>query len=230
MKIKLIGSISLLWLTAVAVQAQQRTATTSAKTAYHPQSVQLNVGTVGIGAAYNYGFNAKLALQAGLDVIPIKAKNVLDFSDFNSKSDLKARFTDIYARLYYTPFKNAAGFRLAGGLAYFAKAKGTLDVQPSDSYKYGDIQLTPDQVGHLTFTADWQGVAPYAGIALFPMFPKHKFNVNLDLGSYYLKQPEATITGTGNLQGNASQNAQFQENIKGYRWLPVIQLNFNYKF
>ncbi|GAB2694495.1 hypothetical protein GCM10027037_17510 [Mucilaginibacter koreensis] len=194
----------------------------------HQQGIQLNVGTQGIGLEYHYGIVPKLALRGGVDVVPVAIKNVFEFSDFNSTSDLDARFTNIHILADYTPFTGAKWFRLVGGLAYFAKAKGTLDVKPTDSYKYGEIQLTPEQVGQVKFTADWQGVAPYAGLGFFRMFPQKKFNVNLDLGTYYLKQPKAHVSGTGSLQGNSSQTAQFQENIKDYRWLPVVQINFNY--
>jgi len=48
--------------------------------------------------------------------------------------------------------------------------------------------------------------------------------------SYYLVKPDATIIGTGILSGNSSQTEQFQSNIKNYRWLPIVQLNFNYRF
>jgi hypothetical protein len=237
MKKNLLLSVMLISLAFFKTQAQQQTspppthkATAETPAYVHPQAIQLNVGTQGIGLEYHYGIVPKLALRGGVDIVPIAAKNVFDFSGFNSTSDMDARFTNIHILADYTPFTGAQWFRLVGGLAYFANAKGKLDVKPTDNYKYGDIQLTPEQVGHVMFTADWKGIAPYAGIGLFPMFPRRHFNVNIDLGAYYLKRPEANVTGTGSLESNKTQTAQFQENIKDYRWLPIVQINFNYKF
>ncbi len=220
-------SFFILLVTGYAANAQRRAPVKD--TLQHQQSVQVNAGSQGFGAAYNYGVIPQLALRLGFDIVPYSQNNVLHFSDFNSTSDLKAKFTNIHLLADYTPFTSSSWFRLVGGFAYFVKAKGTLDVKPADNYKYGDLQLTPDQVGKVTFSADWQGVAPYLGVGFIKMFPSNRFNVNLDLGTYYLNKPDAQIVGTGALSGNSSQTSQFEENIKGYRWLPVVQINFNYK-
>lgn len=226
---KLIVLAVLAWIALQPARAQQRS-TDKTPAAAAPQSVQINLGTQGIGAAYNYGILPKLALRLGLDAMPVKADNVFHFSDLNSTSNLKSKFTNIHLLADYTPFKKARWFRLVGGAGYFVSANGTLLVQPSDNYTYGDIPLTKDQVGTLTFGADWKGIAPYMGLGFFKMFPdSHRVNFNFDLGTYYLQRPKASIVGTGSLEGNSSQTAQFQENIKDYRWLPVLQFNFSYK-
>ncbi|MGV3546497.1 MAG: hypothetical protein ACO1N4_05495, partial [Pedobacter sp.] len=195
-----------------------------------PIAVQLNVGTQGIGAAVNYGVYNNLAVRLGVNAIPIKANDVFKISGFNSTSHVSADFYNIHLLADYTPFKQQAWFRLVGGFAYFIKANGNVRIIPSDDYKYGDLTLTEDQIGYVDLNVDWKGLAPYLGLGFLRSFPKRKFNVNLDLGTYYLNRPEADIIGTGILSGNSSQSGQFQSNIKNYRWLPILQLNFNYKF
>ena len=194
------------------------------------QAIQLNVGTQGVGAAYTYGFNKQLALRAGINAIPIKANDVFKISGFNSTSHVSADFYNVHVLADYTPFEQVSWFRLVGGVAYFFKANGNVRISPSDDYKYGDLTLTPEQIGYVDLNVDWDGLAPYLGIGLLRTFPKQKFNVNLDLGTYYLNKPNASIVGTGLLTGNDSQTEQFQSNIKDYRWLPILQVNFNYKF
>ena len=193
------------------------------------QSVQLNLGSQGIGAEFLYGLSPRLALRAGANIIPLKANNVFKISDFNSSTEASADFTNIHAYADFSPFSDAGAFRIVAGLAYFLKAEGNIRVIPSDSYSYGDLQLSKEQVGHLDLRVDWKGVSPYLGFAIGHAFPRNKFNVNLDLGTYYLSSPKADIKGTGLLSGNDSQTSQFQSNIKDYRWLPVMQLNFNFK-
>ncbi|WP_316800772.1 hypothetical protein [Pedobacter frigidisoli] len=194
------------------------------------QSLQLNLGTQGIVAEYVYGVLPEMALRGGLNFIPLKANNVFKISGFNSTSNLSADFYNIHVLADYVPAKNLSWFRVVGGFAYFLKARGDIRVIPSDDYKYGDLVLNEDQIGYVDLTVDWKGFAPYLGIALAHTFPKKNFNVSVDLGTYYLTKPKADITGTGLLEGNSSQTPQFQSNIKDYRWLPAIQVNFSYKF
>jgi hypothetical protein len=195
----------------------------------HPQSVSINIGTQGMGAEYRYGAFSNLSFRGGISVMPVNANNVFEIDGINSDTKVSAKFTNIHLLADYTPFASASFFRLVGGLGYFVHAKGKIDVQPTDSYKYGDIALSQEQVGKLNMDIDWKGVAPYLGIGLIKAFPQRRFNINLDLGTYYLKQPSAKITGTGMLAGNDTQTAQLQKNVNDYRWYPQLQLNFNYR-
>ena len=66
-------------------------------------------------------------------------------------------------------------------------------------------------------------------VALFKSFPNRLFNMNIDVGTYYLASPGTSFTGTKLLSDNNSQASQFHQNMEGYRWLPVLQLNFNFR-
>jgi hypothetical protein len=193
------------------------------------KSIHINAGTQGAGAEFAYGISQKTALRLGINVIPVSANNVFSISGFNSTSKFSASFSNIHLLTDYSPFKKATGFRLVGGAAYFMNANGNMQVQSADGYKYGDIVLNKDEAGNLNMNVTWKGFAPYLGIGLLKAFPQRAFNINLDLGSYYLRRPDAKITGTGLLEGNSSQSAQLKENLKNYRFLPVVQLNFNFK-
>lgn len=199
---------------------------TARKSSAQQSSIQLNLGTQGIGAEFIYGLSSKFAIRAGGNIIPLKANDVFKFDDFKSKTKASADFYNVHALADFSPF---TGFRLVGGVAYFFKAEGNINIRPADDYTYGDITLNEEQIGHVDLNVDWKGVAPYFGIALGRAIPNKKFNVNFDLGTYYLTKPKTDITGSGLLKGNSSQSAQLQSNLKDYRWLPVVQLNFNFK-
>ncbi|WP_316783488.1 hypothetical protein [Pedobacter frigiditerrae] len=194
------------------------------------KSIQLNLGTQGIGVEFLYGILPKLALRGGVNAIPLKANDIFKIEDFNSTTHASADFYNVHVLADYTPFQKASWLRLVGGFAYFFKADGKVRITPSDNYTYGDLVLSEEQVGYVDLNVDWKGVAPYLGLAFANTFPRKKFNVSFDLGTYYLSKPKADIIGTGLLEGNSSQTAQFQSNIKNYRWLPIVQVNFNYKF
>ena len=195
----------------------------------HQESFQLTTGTQGFGAEFIYGLSAKLALRGGASFIPLSVNNAFPVSGLSSDNSLTAHFSNIHFMADLTPFQSAPFFRIVGGAAYFIQAKGDFEVQPTGNYSYGDIDLTPQEVGKLNMNTDWGGVAPYLGIGLARLFPQHRFNVNVDLGSYYLSQPQTSIVGTNLLDGNSSQNAQFGKNMSGYRFLPVAQINFSFR-
>lgn len=195
---------------------------------HHLQSVNFNTGTQGFGAEYRYSVADNVNLRAGFNILPVQANNVFQLSGLHSTSNVQARFTNVHILADYTPFEGFSFLRLVGGAAYFTQGKGHMAIQPTDTYKYGDITLDKEQVGTLDMDINWQGVAPYFGLGLFHAFPRRTFNVNVDLGTYYLTQPKAQIVGTGILAGNSSQSATFQKNITNYRWYPQLQLNFNF--
>lgn len=195
----------------------------------HQQSFQLTAGTQGIGGEFIYGFSQKLALRSGLSFVPLTMNNAFPVSGFNSDNKLTANFSNIHFLADFTPFRNTSFLRIVGGAAYFMQAKGNFAIQPTGNYKYGDIVLTPGETGNLNMNTSWSGVAPYLGLGFVRLFPRHFFNVNLDLGTYYMPAPRTSVVGTGLLDGNSSQNDQFRKNMSSYRFLPVAQLNFSFK-
>jgi len=195
----------------------------------HQQTISILAGTQGIGAEFRYGLFSQLNLRLGFATLPITANNVFTLNDVHSNNSLSAKFTNIHLLAEVTPFKGFQFLRVVVGAADILKGNGHVSITPTDTYSYGNIVLSPDQVGALDMDMNWSGVSPYFGLGLAKAFPKKRFNINLDLGTYYLNQPTATFAGTGIFAGNSSQSSQLTQNVQNYRWLPVLQLNFNYK-
>jgi hypothetical protein len=188
--------------------------------------LQLQFGTQGVGADLRFGLFSNLSLRAGASFIPVTANNAVNLPGFDSQNTINVNFYNVHALADFNIFK---GLRLVGGAAYLYKAQGGFSVIPTGSYKYGNTTVTGADIGNLSMDVSWKGIAPYAGLGLFRAFPKHRFNFNLDLGTYYLAAPQTKIVGTGLLSDNSQLEPQFNDNLKDYRWLPVIQFNFNFK-
>ncbi|GAB3922834.1 hypothetical protein GCM10028827_08460 [Mucilaginibacter myungsuensis] len=195
----------------------------------HPQTISFSTGTQGIGLEYKYSVTNAWGLRVGGNVLPINAKNIMQLSGFHANSSMSGKFANAHLMADITPIKSISFLRVVAGGGYFIQGDSHITVNPTDTYKYGDIVLTGDQVGNLKLNMDWKGFAPYMGFGLAHAFPKNKFNINLDLGTYYLSRPEANIDATGMLSGNATQSGQFQKNVSSYRWYPQVALNFNFK-
>ncbi|OCX54693.1 hypothetical protein BEL04_10740 [Mucilaginibacter sp. PPCGB 2223] len=195
----------------------------------HHLSMQFEAGTQGVGADLRYGAFKQLSFRLGASFIPVTANNALSLPGFQSTNSINVNFYNAHLLADIVPFKGARGLRLVLGGAYLYKADGGLNVIPTGSYNYNNVTVTGTDIGSLNMNVSWKGVAPYMGLGLFRSFPSHVFNFNLDLGTYYLAQPHTHIIGTGLLSDNYQLEPQFNENLKDYRWLPVLQLNFNFK-
>ena len=196
---------------------------------HHSLSLQIEAGTQGFGADMRYAITSRFSLRSGLSFIPVKANNVLNLPGFQSTNSASLNFFNTHLLADFVPIKNWRGLRLVGGAAYLYKADAGLSVIPTGSYTYGSTTVTGADIGNLNMDVSWKGIAPYAGLGLFKSFPNHLFNFNLDIGSYYLSQPSTHIIGTGLLTDNNKLEPQFNQNLSGYRWLPVVQLNFNFR-
>jgi hypothetical protein len=195
----------------------------------HPLSLQLQGGTQGVGADLRYGLFRQLSIRAGASFIPVTVNNVFSFPGVASQNSVSAKFSNAHLWADIVPFAGLRGLRLVGGAGYLFRANGGMVVTPTGNYNYGDIVVTPAQIGNLNLDVSWKGVAPYIGLGLFRSFPSRFFNFNLDVGTYYLTSPQATVVGTGLLSGNDVNGAIITGNVSQYRWLPVVQLNFNFR-
>jgi hypothetical protein len=201
---------------------------TDSTRSFAPMSLQILLGSQGIGADYKYGYLPQLSFRVGFAIIPVSITDTYTLSSFPSSDNLSAKFTNVHLLADYLPFNNSP-FRIVGGAGYILKGDANAVISPTTSQQYGYTVITKEQIGSLNARATWKGVAPYLGIALLDNFPRRLFNINLDVGTYYLSGPHTTLSGTKLLSDNYTQQPQFNKNMQSYRWLPVVQINFNFK-
>lgn len=193
-----------------------------------PASIQVFGGSQGVGADVKYGFLPKLSGRLGFGIIPATVSRDFGFSGFQVAGQLASRFSNVHLLADYAPFENI-NLRLVGGAAYLVRGDANGTITPSGNYSIGSQNITSQQLGVIHADVTWKGVAPYLGISVFHGFPNRLFNINLDLGTYYLSKPGTSFTGTKLLSDNDANAQQFSQNMQGYRWLPVVQLNFNFR-
>ncbi len=214
--------LSLLVLMHISSQAQE-----SKPKKDQPMSLQLLAGSQGFGANFRYVVSPFIGLRAGGSYIKGGINDKVNFDGFSTKNRLSGELATVQGLVELNP----SGFvRLVAGAAYFGKANAELYFEPKQSQTVGEVTLNPDEIGNLTYHINWGKAAPYLGLGLGRGIPKNKFNVNLDLGTYFLQSPIVTATGTKLLTDNEQSAAQIQENMKDYKFMPVIQLNFNFRF
>lgn len=198
--------------------------------AQHQITGNIHVGSAGFGIHSAYYLNEKSGIRLGFSAIPLSYSAVVDLGlELNMKA--KASFNNLHLLYEYQPIASQKWLRLVGGVSYFVSAKGSGTLSPKDALKISklNITLTPEDIGEINIDIDWKGFSPYLGIGLGKSIPTNKFNVSFDLGTYYLTAPRATSTGTKRFSNNEQLGIILTENMKDFRWIPVIQLNLNYK-
>lgn len=191
------------------------------------KQVQLHAGTQGFGIDFKYGLNHNMALRGGVSSsLGVGLSNVIQLEGLNADNKLKAHFSNVHLMGDYNPFKTSS-FRITAGVAYLFEARGNLHFIPQGTYYFDGMELTGEEVGDLTIDLSWKGVAPYIGVGFFKTSPDKLLNINMDVGTYYLNAPKSTIVGTKLLADNYQLEPQLDKNMSSYRFLPLIQVNFN---
>jgi hypothetical protein len=190
--------------------------------------IGIHGGTSGIGLNFKFNFKNHSTLRLGGSMIPFSYSTVQNLGA-NFKIDAKASYNNIHLLYEYQAFKKVKRLKFVAGFGYFFNANTSAKLSPNESISAGITTLTPEEMGDLTIKIDSKGLAPYLGVGLGKSVPTKKLNVTLDLGTFYLNKPIATTVGTKLLSNNQELANTLTENLKDYRWLPVLQLNLNYK-
>lgn len=197
-------------------------------------SVGLAVGTLGVGIDARGPVSDKLNLRFGASLLPYTYKRVFDVDGGRSSAEGKATLNLSKFQLL-AEYKLANSIRLVGGFAYFYQSGIVAEGQLLDGIKYADINLSPQEAGALKIGVNWNKINPYLGVSLLNDMPAGRFNVNIDLGVYYMGAPVSKWEATGDHANDAivtdnivKYKKILDEYISPYKFYPVLQFNFNY--
>ncbi len=97
----------------------------------------------------------------------------------------------------------------------------------------GSIEVQPEDVGHVDLSIKPQlGISPYAGIGIGRAISKNKVvSFAFELGTLYIKQPEAQLTTTGMLKPTSSQEQvdQLNENLSWINLYPMLSFQLSFR-
>jgi hypothetical protein len=195
-----------------------------------PKGLGISAGSQGLGIDYTQGIQPGFSARLGVSYLPFSYNYSGVFGSVDSDIKLKTKsFINAHLFLDWYPLEGY-GLRITPGAGYFFDAKANANVKSTGSYKYGDIVVTGDDVGTMEGEIKWKGIAPYLGAGWLFGFSEGEspLTLGIDLGTYYLPKPDATLTGTKLLEDNQYNEEKFKENVKNYRWLPLLQVSLRY--
>ena len=230
-------ALGLLFLASTQVKAQVST-TDSTKTSTMTTTgtkiyLSATAATQGFGLDIKVAPKPNYAIRVGASILPIGGTHIYSVRSEPTDVALDGKLSNAHLMLDWHPWINGYEWSkkivVTAGAGYFWENGGTATVSYRGTYKYGDILIPSSDLGVLIGDVRWNKVAPYLGFGFEQPFPKHKFNIGFAVGTYYMGEPDAKLTGTKFLAANTSNSAQFQENMSYYRFLPVLQINLNFQ-
>ena len=203
----------------------------------------IDLGTTGIG------IQARLPLLPAQGLYGRLGANTLRHYAFSRSTaqvnyDFKAKLRTIDALLDWHPTGN--GFRISAGLIFNDNRIDGIGLPNRvATFSFGGGTVSSTQAGRLDGRIDFASAAPYLGIGWQTLQPAaHGWHVSSDLGVMYQGSPNTTLgfsgcTLPGNLCGivaNAigptivSEAQRLDDQLKDYRFFPVLRIGLNYRF
>lgn len=199
-------------------------------------SLGVQVGSQGFGLNAAYAPTEVLAFRMAFSFAPVGLNSTRNFGDHDYDVDMKAQFCNAAALVEVNPFRRSSNrsfmkqLAIVSGLGYFFDAEAKAIAAPQNDYHYGEILIPKEDLGSVSTRVKWKGFAPYLGAGIRNIFLNGFLELNVDLGTYYLSAPGVSMTADKMLSENAVYAPRVQENMKGYRWLPVIQVGISHRF
>jgi hypothetical protein len=196
---------------------------------------------LGVGVDIEHKFDSKNGVRLNINGIKISRDDELDDIEYDLDFDL---FT---AGILYDYYPYETNFRLTTGL-YYNKNEIEGSAMPSNAVKLGNIIYDPDEIGKLTAKIDYDNkIAPYFGIG-WSSKAKNGWQFTADIGAMYTGKPRVTAEVTPGSTINAlpepikteavkalnesiaKETEYIYEDVKDYKWWPVLMIGVKKKF
>ena len=184
-----------------------------------------HAGLLGYGADFATRVNPHLILRAGAnffqlegfeDVRELAGRSVLIVASNNTLS------FDMMGEYY--PWQKSS-FKLLFGASYIQSLTANAMIMVTDPMMFGEIELTPEQVGEMDIELAYGGMVPFLGIGFGRSIPNKRIGLGLELGSYYIGSPSVNMNASELLGPSASaeQEKSLEESFRTLSWLPAVK-------
>lgn len=202
----------------------------------YKHAVGLSIGG-GIALEYAYALNKNFSFGARANYLPVNFTLQKEFKGdvFDMNFNVNWFHFDLFSEhVIFNLFKKLP-VKVIGGFSYAVKNEQSVTWEYTESIEVGEFKLTPDDLGQLEITPQWNNFRPYLGFGLGKRVDRKKnLSVCAELGAYYAGAPTVSIQATELLEGNTVEHSEVLENnFKPYQFLPygfiTLFYNFNIK-
>lgn len=193
-------------------------------------SAGVTAGSLGVGPEVGFRPSPMFGVRGSASFLNVNGDFDVDDIDYRGKVKLESygAVADFY------PFKG--GLRISGGFR-INKNRVNVTATPTSNVTVGNVTYTPAQVGTLTGNVKTDEFAPVVTVGYAGGLTKGiKFGI--DAGVMFQGDPNVqNLRGTGSLASNTAflaeierERVKFNDEIKDYRYYPVVQLSLFYAF
>lgn len=185
-------------------------------------AIALSAGLPGVGLEYAYNINRSLNIRAGFLAFTLNDYNTdmeISGQSVNVNANLNSSVYELF--LEYQPTSNKA-FKLVAGFGYLNDVGVNTLILLNDDIGYGDLIIDNEEIGDIDLTVSWTGIAPYVGFGFGRAVPKKRVGFGLEFGTFYAGGPDVNINANGMLENTSSEEAELEENLSSYAWVPRV--------
>jgi hypothetical protein len=191
-----------------------------------------SIGSDGVGADAFYKFNPLFVARGGFRYASFDISREIDDIDY----DLDVGFTSGVVALDIHPAAN--GFRLSGGVYVGDRTLG-LAATPASPVEIGDQVFTPQEVGVITGTADWNSAAPFLGLGFNNgAYALKRVGFQAMIGAMYMGSPDVALASTGGILSNdplfqaelAEEQDRLADDLDDIQFYPVLNIGLTVRF
>lgn len=197
-----------------------------------PGGIGIHAGITGVGGhlAWKLPAKARLVLRVGGTYLAYKKSMQLDLGD-SSIVELRPDFVIglVQTSIKWHPFRRGAFF-VTGGAGYTWRPDIRLQLTAKTLLDLGGIRMKAEEFGTIQLGVKWSPIVGYAGFGFGRSIPRRRFGFGVEMGCYYLGSPKVEMEFEGFLETTtlAEQTPLIEKNMRGYRFLPNLQLVFTY--
>ena len=198
--------------------------------------VLLKAGTLGAGIDVTKGISENLAVRLQANALSY-SENITE-SDVDYSADLELKSAGLL--LDWHPFSGA--FRVSAGAYWNGNEVAATGVPTGGTYVINGQPYASTDIGSLNGQIDFSEVAPYFGIG-FGSAPKagRGMSFSFDLGVLYQGEPNVgltvvcgvalTVPQCTQLQNDvAAEAVSLQDDLKDFKFYPVVSIGIGYRF
>jgi hypothetical protein len=194
----------------------------------------VDLGTTGLGLHLSTPLAAKLNGRIGVNI----ANTSYEGNTSDLGYDFKLKLKTVDALLDYHPFDSA--FRLTGGVVYNGNKIDARAKPSGGTYTINNVPYNAATVGDLSSKIDFRKAAPYLGIGWGNAVKEAGWSFGTDLGIMFQGTPKTQLASNNctalpilcsRLASDvAAENVKLGEEVKDFKFYPVIRVGLSYRF
>ena len=197
-------------------------------------SIGVRAGTLGLGAELSHAFGPSFGMRLNVDAYNYSRS----FNNNDIEYDGKAKLKTASLLLDWYPFSN--NFRVSAGPMYNGNKLGLDGTPTGGTFTINGATYQANEIGTLQGQVNFKKYVPYAGIGYGrPIGSGLSFT--FDLGVVFQGSPSATLVATcgpaatptvcAQIQSDtAAQQQTANDDLKNFRYYPVVALGLAYTF